>query len=461
MPDIDPAALSRSDTIAPPIPNPLNIKTNGVSGPSSSKAQKTTNAPQRIDLEPLYTNLKAVIADNWGKYKEAISLFILGHLDQNELSLQIDHYLCADPNTLHLHNQLIAAIYGNVLRDVPDQGVAPWVSANDKPTLLSKPLAGDEAEQRLKREVMQLPARDRRRVKEVTDGQLSDPLEMQFARSMNDYHLARQIKLPDAVAASAGGQVKTSTDSDPCPSILPLDPEAALVRYSLLTGCADWDLEIRKRYLPPLASETFEFPSPPDLHARMIPICYEESLPNGCNYECAEFISVALDHYMKSVVSNIVGRVRSDLPGINSVGGGVIVTSTHANSTSKEIKKRDLEPRKPLGTADMRVAISVGGWGELAQMPTVVNNIMNDWNEGVLEGWVYNEFDDYQQEPEDDDMDRGGKRPAVRPTTNGVVTKGYDMQDDGDDDEESWGWAGGAAGDRKQLGALLDECLAV
>lgn len=231
---------------------------------------------------------------------------------------------------------------------------------------------------------------------------------------------------------------------------------------ALLTRREDWDLEIRKRYLPPLASETFEFPSPPDLHARMVPICYEESLPNGCNYECAEFISVALDHYMKSVVSNIVGRVRSDLPGINSVGGGVIVTSTHANSTSKEIKKRDLEPRKPLGTADMRVAISVGGWGELAQMPTVVNSIMNDWNEGVLEGWVYNEFDDYQQEPEDD-MDRGGKgkRPAITPSTNGIIPNGYDMQDNGEDDDESWGWAGGAAGDRKQLGALLDECLAV
>ena len=79
MPDIDPAALSRSDSIAPPIPNPLNIsKVNGATGLSSSKTQKTTNAPQRIDLEPLYTNLKAVIGDNWGKYKEALSLFILG-----------------------------------------------------------------------------------------------------------------------------------------------------------------------------------------------------------------------------------------------------------------------------------------------------------------------------------------------------------------------------------------------
>ena len=63
----------------------------------------------------------------------------------------------------------MCAIQGNVLRDLPDQGVAPWVSANDKPLVLSKPVSGNAAEQRLKTEVMQLPARDRRRLKEVPD----------------------------------------------------------------------------------------------------------------------------------------------------------------------------------------------------------------------------------------------------------------------------------------------------
>ena len=92
-----------------------------------------------------------------------------GHLNQNELSIHIDHYVCAESSVEHLHNQLISAIYGNVPRDLPDQGVAPWVSANDKPTVLSKPVSGDAAEQRLKTEVMQLAARDRRRLKEVPD----------------------------------------------------------------------------------------------------------------------------------------------------------------------------------------------------------------------------------------------------------------------------------------------------
>lgn len=201
MPDIDPAALSRSDTISQPINTSLaNSKLNGANPPLTLKTTKSPNTAQRIDLEPLYTSLKAAIGEHWGNYKEALSLFLLGtcasflglalqleqsvsnqkpitgHLNQNEVSLRIDHYVTVDPLTLHLHNQLISAIYGNVLRDLPDQGVAPWVSANDKPVVLSKPVSGDAAEQRLKTEVMQLPARERRRLKEVPDVSIASTL---------------------------------------------------------------------------------------------------------------------------------------------------------------------------------------------------------------------------------------------------------------------------------------------
>lgn len=58
---------------------------------------------------------------------------------------------------------------------MPDQGLAPWVSANDKPsaTTGSKPVSGDAAERRLKGEVMQLPARDRRRIKDLVHNDVS------------------------------------------------------------------------------------------------------------------------------------------------------------------------------------------------------------------------------------------------------------------------------------------------
>lgn len=197
----------------------------------------------------------------------------------------------------------------------------------------------------------------------------------------------------------------------------------------------------------------------------MIPICYEEALPNGCSADCAEFMATALDHYMKSVISTIVRRVRSDLPTINSVGGGVVTTAKHKDALRKGLKgKKDpvVETRKALGVDDIRVAISVGGWGELAQMPTVVMGIMNGWNEGVLEGWVYSD-DDADTIPEDE-MERSGKRPALRPTMDGLTNGfggGHPDYFVGEDEDQNWGWAGGGAADRRYLGALLDECLAI
>lgn len=93
----------------------------------------------------------------------------LGHLNQNEFSSRVDYTICADAKTVHLHNNFICALIGNLTRDLPDHGVASWVSANDKPSLVSKPVSGDAAEQRLKTEVMQLPPRDRRRIKGIPE----------------------------------------------------------------------------------------------------------------------------------------------------------------------------------------------------------------------------------------------------------------------------------------------------
>jgi transcriptional coactivator HFI1/ADA1 len=100
---------------------------------------------------------------------------ITGRLNQAEYSSRIDPILSSPTGEKdHLHNQLIAAIYGNVTREMPDPGLAPWVSANDKPTATtgSKPVSGDAAERRVKGEVMQLPARDRRRIKELTQNEV-------------------------------------------------------------------------------------------------------------------------------------------------------------------------------------------------------------------------------------------------------------------------------------------------
>lgn len=76
MPDIDPAALSRpSVLLTTPIMKSITVQT-----PSAQKVTKTSQIiPARIDLEPLYTALKAAIGpEQWTIYKDSTTQFILG-----------------------------------------------------------------------------------------------------------------------------------------------------------------------------------------------------------------------------------------------------------------------------------------------------------------------------------------------------------------------------------------------
>ncbi|GJC98396.1 transcriptional co-activator [Colletotrichum higginsianum] len=181
MPDIDPAALSSRPSVNLSTPT-LSTKT-------------ITIIPARIDLEPLYTALKQAIGpEAWVVYKESTTEFLVGRLNQTEYSERIDPIL-ASPNgeREHLHNQLIAAIYGNVTREMPDQGLAPWVSANDKPAapVGSKPVSGDAAERRLKGDVMQLPTKDRRRIKDLASNDVGS-------------HVIVSVSVPPSLLADNG-----------------------------------------------------------------------------------------------------------------------------------------------------------------------------------------------------------------------------------------------------------------
>ncbi|KAL8782473.1 MAG: hypothetical protein Q9195_009638, partial [Heterodermia aff. obscurata] len=337
MPDIDPAALSRQDPISQSASSLILSKsTTAIAVPSQKTAKASTSVP-RIDLEPLYTSLKAAIGDQWGKYKEATSLFILGQLTQHELFLQIGHFFTADANVERLHNQLISAIHGNVTRDHPEQGVAPWVSANDKPTVLSKPVVGDAAEQRLKMEVMQLPARDRRRLKEIPETDIVNPQNQAVMNAIVEYQNTKQIKLPDSVPASAGGLNKTN-----------------------------WEPAILRHYTHPLSSFTAEFPDQDHISARLTPICYEESLPNGATPPCAEYLSVALEQYIKDVMGAILVRTRSNV-GHSSLSGIKTSLPPPSSSTQKkppappeEEKELDRWARRPLNMGDLKFALARG-----------------------------------------------------------------------------------------------------
>ncbi|CAG7999728.1 unnamed protein product [Penicillium salamii] len=417
---IDPAALSRNDSAS------NAIKGTAPNGSASLKSSRALISVPRLELEPVYTDLKAAIGDKWAEYKEATALFLLGQYNQNEYASRVDYFLFADPKNEHLHNNFVCALIGNLTRDLPDHGVANWVSANDKPSTVSKPVSGDAAEQRLKTEVMQLPPRDRRRIKGIPE---RDPNETRITE-LEESHLAKQIKLPSQVPASAGGLNKTN-----------------------------WELEIRKRYAQPLAAETGEFPDSESIHARMVPICYEESLPGGAGLPCAEFMAIATETFVKEVLSAVFSRTRSNGPSgtINNMmmrkyrqqleieelayTRGEIVKD--AATGLLPVEAREASMRQPLGVRDLRLTLELGG-GVLGHMPLIVDQIMGGYFEDELET-------ERQDRPE-----KGISEPHEH------IKQAEDEMDlDEDEDGSLLDWEGGTLGDRDQLSGLLDECLSM
>lgn len=217
----------------------------------------------------------------------------------------------------------------------------------------------------------------------------------------------------------------------------------------------DWELEIRKRYAQPLASETGEFPDAESIHARMVPICYEESVVSGAGFSCAEFMAIATETFVKEVLSSVFSRTRSNGPSgtINAM-----VTRKYRRQLEREelaftrgeitkdaatgllpIEAKEASSRQPLGVRDLRLALVLGG-GLLGQMPLIVDEIMTSYDEDELE------------------LERQGDAPAGwKQAAIGNLTDTDDM----DVDDTDWEWEGGTVAEREHLGSLLDECLAL
>lgn len=453
------ASMARSESAAEPSLTPtLSSKmlpaVNGASSSASASAAPGAGVPPlkpgttttrtsapRIDIEPLYTALKAQIGDHWAAYKEAISLFVLGRLNQQELSRRIDWFIAVDSAREHLHNQLAAAIYANTTRDPPEPGVASWVSANDKPSATSKPSSGDAAELRLKTEVKELQGRERKRLKAIPDTLHQDPTDY-FTREMQEYHAAKQISLPDPGTSSAAGFSKTN-----------------------------WDLEIRKRYAQPLCTETFEFPDTAAIEQRMTPICYEEGIASGASPDAAAFMNIATETFIKEVLSNILGRVRSN-------GDDYIKTAQYKRQLQREeemwlqgevqrnpagllpIEVEESKNRKPLNMGDLRIALELGD-SYLGQVPLITAGILNA---------RYYDGESYEAEKMDA-VDEFGSltnstvaaRLANGPVINGVngTTNGVHHDPDEMMIDDDWGWQGASAKDREAVNSVLDDILAI
>ncbi|KAI9725385.1 MAG: transcriptional coactivator hfi1/ADA1 [Chrysothrix sp. TS-e1954] len=490
--DIDPAALSRSESIPNGITTPsATTKPLITTSTTTQKAAKAAPSAPRVDLEPLYTSLKTSIGDNWGDYKDAVSRFILGHLSHAELTRQTSSFILIDPHRTHLHNTLICAIHANINRDPPEQGVAPWVSTNDKPTAVPKPVSGDKAKLRLKHEAMLLSRGARDRIKSVNDdapSPISHPLRL-HTTSKRPY---------------------TTTTTNPTTTSLGTPISSTAPTNSASTSL-NRDLEIRRRYNHPLACEIHDLPASASLAERVLPICYEEGLAGGSANPtgCADLLLTATELFVKEVLTGLLARTGPPPRGPNtsqpaaSSSAKIAPPGSHTtNGTNASPRAtRHVAPTKPPTTnghtarpdpnanstasTNLSTRSDTGPQGDLG----LAWELGDAWLSGMMP-WLGEQralaaYDRITEDGEaydgDNHDDDGGGDAAAPPSqahdVNGVEQDAHGMDVDGavngsaahdgggEDayaiDESAWHWQGGGRGDRLQLDRLLDDCLVI
>lgn len=149
----------------------------------------------------------------------------------------------------------------------------------------------------------------------------------------------------------------------------------------------DWDLEIRKRYTSSLFTETHEFPTATTISHRLLPICYEFGLPQGHTPDCAEYMNIATETYIKEALTNFLQQVRSN-------GPGFVKTAEFKKKIEKEesmvgrgelqrvpggelpVEHEERRKRRLMCMEDLRLALELGD-SYLGQVPLIAGAITN------------------------------------------------------------------------------------
>lgn len=480
---MDPAQFQRQDVslaqldgstdtpISKSFQTPVSAKANGKM--SLSLGGGGVGAVPRIDTEPVYTALKAALGEGFGVYREAIAGFVLGNLNQAELSNTLSRLLSPAPSvstvvqdskltsTIHLHNQLLCAIYANTFRDAPPEPIAPWVLAPDDSSAHASNAAkigagagaANEAEERLKREVMALSARDRRRIKTAKDP-ATDP-ERDAGPLTESIHYYNALTVPTSK----------------------VDAEAALLEGKGSLAKTNWDVEIKRRYAMPLASETLEFPNRSEIQSRIEPICYEEGLgltastpmSTATIQACAEYLETATEMFVKEILEHLIAHTRTN-------GEGMPLTATYKKQLHKEedaVERGELARnaagllpceaevaarREQLTTDDLRLSLRLDDC-RLVHDPFLADKILSEYDVDP---------DAYAIATPSDHESRHGMNGLLPngSLTNGIK-EGTALPDGGDpmvvdsEDPDNWGWTGAGQEDRDALMSVLDSALSV
>jgi transcriptional coactivator HFI1/ADA1 len=242
-------------------------------------AQNQIKQPsKRIEVELLAMELRQKLGTHWDKYQATISAFLIGKLSRNELTSTLSSML-TDSKLIRMHNQLLLANMVNALRDGPggEQQSKYSFGASSKKTV-KKGMKQSSQYEKLKKDIMNLPIRERYRIKTIT----RDSGKQKMANS--SLTLTRQALLP---------KIPFSSDKE-----------------KMLGNVIEWTQDISHALNTPLSIESYALPEQDHLKLRMLGIAREHGVIGALGNAAAEMLYHGLEVYLKGILEAAIDTVR-------------------------------------------------------------------------------------------------------------------------------------------------------
>lgn len=243
-----------------------------VSGTQPLKANK------RVQLETLIREFQTKLGNDWDKYHESLTSFLIGKLSRPELVSIISPLL--KNGLVKYHNKLLLLNFANSLQDSPVEFSSELASFWSKKNAKTKNVKSTQYE-KFKQNIMGLPLKERRRIRSITK---ESGKKNKLSASIT---LTRQALLPKI------------------PMIQ--DKEQQQLQVNNLV---QWQQDVVNGINTPLATSTYELPDYDNLSRRMLMTMREHGLTGGVSSRALEMVSLGLESHLKNIVESAMDLAR-------------------------------------------------------------------------------------------------------------------------------------------------------
>ncbi|ANB14642.1 Hfi1p [Sugiyamaella lignohabitans] len=184
------SALSTNPTLTVP------TKAISANSPQAQSMTGNTSSSKRLDVDTIMIEFQKSLGDNWDRYRDVITSFLIGRLTRFELQEELDQIL--DKNAIKLHNHFLLTNLANSLRDPPpgEQGsLSGWFKKQKDG---ARNVKGDSQLAKLKEDILGLSVRERKRIKAIARVRKRHNQPLFQARGSNPESLNSRASTPDS-----------------------------------------------------------------------------------------------------------------------------------------------------------------------------------------------------------------------------------------------------------------------